>query len=109
MTILDPRNEKVKYNGQPSTISSLLEVPGSGPMFYDAKPCPTAPSTSAGAQSKAVNGTRRVCVYTPPNYDRGTSRLPVLYLLHGADGDDSAWTAFGRANHILDNLLAERR
>jgi len=48
-------------------------------------------------------------VYTPPNYQRGTSRLPVLYLLHGADGDDSAWTMFGRANHILDNLLAEKR
>ena len=109
VTILDPRNEKVKYNGQPSTISSLLEVPGSGPLFYDAKPVPHGTVDIRWYQSKAVNGTRRAYVYTPPNYDRGTSRLPVLYLLHGADGDDSAWTAFGRANHILDNLLAEKK
>jgi enterochelin esterase family protein len=37
-----------------------------------------------------------------------TSRLPVLYLLHGADGEDSVWTAFGRANVILDNLIADK-
>ena len=109
VTIIDPRNEKVKYNGRPSTISSLLEVPGSGPMFYDAKPVPHGSVDIRWYQSKAVNGVRRAYVYTPPNYDRGTSRLPVLYLLHGADGDDSAWTAFGRANQILDNLIADKK
>ena len=109
VTILDPRNEKVKYNSRPSTISSLLEIPGSGPMFYEAKPVPHGTVEIRWYQSKAVNGVRRAYVYTPPNYDRGAARLPVLYLLHGADGDDSAWTAFGRANHILDNLLAEKK
>ena len=109
VTIIDPRNEKVKYNSRPSTISSLLEIPGSGPMFYDAKPVPHGTVDIRWYQSKAVNGVRRAYVYTPPNYDRGTARLPVLYLLHGADGDDSAWIAFGRANHILDNLLAEKK
>ena len=109
VTILDPRNEKVKYNGRPSTISSLLEVPGSGPLFYDARAVPHGSVDLRWYQSKAVNGIRRAYVYTPPNYDRGTSRLPVLYLLHGADGDDSAWTAFGHANHILDNLIADKK
>ena len=109
VTILDPGNEKVKYNGRPSTISSLLEIPGSGPLFYDVKAVPHGTVEIRWYQSKAVNGVRRAYVYTPPNYDRGTSRLPVLYLLHGADGDDSAWTAFGRANHILDNLIAEKK
>jgi enterochelin esterase family protein len=109
VTMLDPRNEKVKYNGRPSTISSLLDVAGAGPRFYDAKPVPHGTVDIRWYQSKAVNGTRRVHVYTPPNYERGTARLPVLYLLHGADGDDSAWTAFGRANHILDNLMADRK
>jgi enterochelin esterase-like enzyme len=37
-----------------------------------------------------------------------TSRLPVLYLLHGGDGEDSVWTAFGRAHVILDNLIADK-
>lgn len=108
VTMLDPRNEKVKYNGRPSTISSLLDVPGGGPMFYDAKPVPHGTVDIRWYQSKAVNGTRRAYIYTPPNYERGTARLPVLYLLHGADGDDSAWTAFGRANHVLDNLMADK-
>jgi enterochelin esterase family protein len=109
LTIIDPRNEKVKYNGRPSTVSSLLEVPGGGPLFYEAQAVPHGTVAIRWYPSKAVNGVRRAYVYTPPNYDRGTSRLPVLYLLHGADGDDSAWTAFGRANHILDNLLAEKK
>jgi enterochelin esterase family protein len=109
VTILDPRNEKVKYNGRPSTISSLLDVSGSAPRFYDARPVPHGKVEIRWYPSKAVNGTRRVYVYTPPGYERGTTRLPVLYLLHGADGDDSAWTAFGRANHILDNLMADRK
>jgi enterochelin esterase family protein len=109
VTMIDPRNEKVKYNGRPSTVSSLLDVPGSGPMFYDPKPVAKGTIDIRWYASKAVNGMRRAYVYTPPGYDRGTSRLPVLYLLHGADGDDSAWTAFGRANHILDNLLADKK
>jgi enterochelin esterase family protein len=50
-----------------------------------------------------------VFIYTPPNYERSSARLPVLYLLHGADGDETVWTQFGRANLILDNLIAERK
>jgi enterochelin esterase family protein len=47
-----------------------------------------------------------VWVYTPPNYDRG-SNFPVLYLLHGAGDIESGWTMIGRANTIVDNLIAE--
>jgi enterochelin esterase family protein len=56
-----------------------------------------------------VGAERRLFIYTPPGYDGGSARYPVLYLLHGADGDETAWTAFGRANLILDNLIAEKR
>ena len=59
--------------------------------------------------SKTTKLPRRVHIYTPPNYERWQARLPVLYLLHGGDGEDSVWTAFGRANVILDNLLAEKK
>ena len=45
-------------------------------------------------------------VYTPPGYDKG-SNFPVLYLLHGAGDIESGWTMIGRANNILDNLIAE--
>ena len=33
--------------------------------------------------------------------------FPVLYLLHGAGDIESGWTMIGRANNILDNLIAE--
>ena len=55
--------------------------------------------------SPTLNTTRRMTVYTPAGYDRG-GRYPVLYLLHGAGGDEDAWTTLGRAAQILDNLIA---
>lgn len=48
---------------------------------------------------------RRMTVYTPAGYEKG-GRYPVLYLLHGAGGDEDAWTTLGRAAQILDNLIA---
>jgi enterochelin esterase family protein len=46
-------------------------------------------------------------VYTPPGYETSKAKYPVLYLLHGGGGDEDAWTAMGRANVILDNLIAQ--
>jgi enterochelin esterase family protein len=99
----------VKYNRGPAVISSLLTVPGSGPMFYDAKPGPHGRVEIRHYDSKATGTVRRVHIYTPPGYERGTARLPVLYLLHGGDGEDSVWTAFGRAHVILDNLINDKK
>jgi len=48
---------------------------------------------------------RRMTVYTPAGYDKG-GKYPVLYLLHGAGGDENAWSELGRAAQILDNLIA---
>ena len=50
---------------------------------------------------------RRITVYTPPGYEKSTEKLPVLYLLHGAGGDEEAWIALGRTAQIMDNLIAE--
>jgi enterochelin esterase-like enzyme len=49
---------------------------------------------------------RRMYVYTPPDYMAGDTRYPVLYLLHGGGGDEDQWNNLGRANIILDNLIA---
>ena len=47
-------------------------------------------------------------VYTPAGYDPTAKKTyPVLYLLHGYSDDASGWTAVGRANVILDNLIAQ--
>ena len=57
--------------------------------------------------SKVTGTPRRAFVYTPPGYDANAKpRYPVLYLQHGAGEDERGWTNQGRANFILDNLLA---
>jgi enterochelin esterase family protein len=106
---LDQRNPVVKYNSRPNLIESVLEVPGPGPMFYDVKPVPHGKVEIRYYPSRTTGTTRRAFVYTPPNYERSSARLPVLYLLHGGDGDETVWTQFGRANLILDNLIAEKK
>ena len=51
---------------------------------------------------------RRMTVYTPAGYDEQVGKkYPVLYLLHGAGGDENAWSELGRAAQILDNLIAQ--
>jgi enterochelin esterase family protein len=59
-------------------------------------------------RSEAANDQRDFYVYTPPGYDPSAKKTyPVLYLLHGYSDDASGWTAVGRANVILDNLIAQ--
>ena len=48
---------------------------------------------------------RRMSIYTPPAYDKGKA-YPVLYLLHGAGGDEEAWLTPGRMAQLMDNLIA---
>lgn len=51
---------------------------------------------------------RRMTVYTPAGYeDNPNKKYPVLYLLHGAGGDENAWSELGRATQILDNEIAQ--
>lgn len=58
--------------------------------------------------SPALGLQRRLTVYTPAGYDTpgNKTRYPVLYVLHGAGGDEDAWPNLGRAAQILDNLIA---
>ena len=55
-----------------------------------------------------VTGMWRNCyVYTPPGYDPANKKYPVLYLQHGGGEDETGWIWQGKANYIMDNLLAE--
>jgi enterochelin esterase-like enzyme len=107
--MLDPRNPYIKYNRAPAAISSLIDIPDSGPRFFDIKPVPHGKVDIRYYDSATTKLTRRIHVYTPPGYEKMSERLPVVYLLHGADGEDSVWTSLGRAHTILDNLLAEKK
>jgi enterochelin esterase-like enzyme len=104
---IDPGNPEVKTGSTAGTIQSVLEVKGDGPAFYDGQDVPHGEIRTHWYQSKSLGTLRRLTVYVPPGYDRdATTRLPVLYLFHGANADETAWTRLGRVNLILDNLLA---
>ncbi len=104
---LDPGNPQVKSGSTASTIQSVLEVRGDRPAFYDGQPVPHGEIRTHWYQSKSLNRLRSLSVYVPPGYDRdAAARLPVLYLFHGANADETAWTRLGHVNLILDNLLA---
>src|SRR6185295_50561 len=106
VTALDPRNANTKVGYGNFGAVSVVEVPGDGPQFYDTRPVPHGEVRIRPYISKTLGLSRTVWVYTPPNYDKG-SNFPVLYLLHGAGDIESGWTLIGRANNILDNLIAD--
>jgi enterochelin esterase-like enzyme len=107
---IDPSNPEVKTGSTAQTIQSILEVPGETPAFYDARPVPHGEIRTDWYESKSLHSIRRLTIYTPPGFDgSGRTRYPVLYLLHGANADEAAWTKLGRVNLILDNLLAEKK
>jgi len=103
---LDPRNVNTKYGYGNFGAVSIVEIPGDGPAFYDVKDVPHGEVRIKPYVSKALGFSRTAWIYTPPGYDKG-SRYPVMYLLHGAGDIESGWTMIGRANNILDNLIAE--
>ena len=77
------------------------------PAFYDARSVPHGEVRQVLYESKAMGVHRYMWIYTPPGYDRSTARTPVYYLLHGNGETQSGWVANGRANIILDNLIAD--
>ena len=104
--LVDIGNPAVKYNSTPGIVSSLLSVSGDEPRFFDARAVPHGAVDVRWYESASVETIRRIHVYTPPDYDEGSTRYPVLYLLHGASGDDGSWMSLGGTNLILDNLIA---
>jgi enterochelin esterase family protein len=89
--------------------SNFVEIPGDGPAFYDARPVPHGDVRMVLYESKAMGVNRYVWIYTPPGYDRSSARYPAYYLLHGNGETQNGWVANGRANIILDNLIADRK
>jgi len=99
----DPRNPLTSQSLTHS--SSMYEVPGADFMEYKAG-VPHGAISTLYYDSSAIPGGRRMHVYTPPGYENGTARLPVLYLLHGGGDSDDSWGTVGRAEAILDNLIS---
>ncbi len=103
--VSDPSTHAYFGGGRPA---SGVEVPEPGSTYYSAQEVPHGQVREVWYFSKVTGSWRHALVYTPPQYDTQTSsRFPVLYLQHGAGEDETGWTRQGRANFILDNLLAE--
>ncbi len=107
---IDPLNPNLKTGSTASTLSSVLEVPGPATAFYEGQPVPHGEIRTHWYDSASLKTLRRLTVYVPPGYDRDqAARYPVLYLFHGANADETAWSRLGHANLILDNLLAAHK
>jgi enterochelin esterase-like enzyme len=86
--------------------TSGIDVPEQGAGLYETREVPHGEVRLRVYHSKTSGQPRRALVYTPAGYDSGLSRYPVLYLQHGAGENYTGWTKQGRANLILDNLIA---
>ncbi len=102
---VDPSNNVTVRDG--SYIESRLMLPGEQTKLYDVQNVPHGKVAAVWYPSKLLGMTRRCMIYTPPGYDSSSDSYPVLYLLHGSGGDEEAWISRGRANYILDNLIAQ--
>ena len=104
--VVDPTNPMIGA-GDRSAGPSLFEVKGDKPAPWDMQAVPHGAVHINYYVSRKFDAQRMVYVYTPPGYDTSTMKYPALYLMHGAGGIESSWFAAGRANLILDNLIAE--
>lgn len=104
--VLDPNNKAVTRDG--SYIENRLLVPGQLGDLLDVQDVPHGMVSAVWYPSPTLHMNRRMYVYTPPGYEQGKEKYPVLYLFHGAGGDEDGWISRGRANYILDNLIASK-
>ena len=104
VTTVDSRN--VRVSPSQTQVQSLLVVPGD---FSETRDVPHGAVSQVRYVASALGGARReMYVYTPPGYEKGSAAYPVLYLIHGGGDTAVSWSTVGRANDILDNLLAEK-
>jgi len=110
VALIDPSNPLMKPNLL--FTQSMVHVPGPATLPWEANNVPHGVIHHHFYHSSVVGDERDFYVYTPPGCDlpaqaSPNKSYPVLYLLHGFSDDASAWTAVGRANVILDNLIAQ--
>jgi len=88
-------------------IGNMVLVPGDPPLPWEVQSVPHGLVHHHFYKSEIIGDERDYFVYTPPGYQPGRGpKLPVLYLLHGYSDMANGWTAVGKANVIMDNLIA---
>ena len=90
--------------------ASAIEIPEAGTDFYLEKDVPRGEVRMQRYWSPSMNAWRTCYVYVPAEYDtQSGKRYPVLYLQHGGGEDQTGWSRQGKADVILDNLIAARK
>jgi enterochelin esterase family protein len=107
ISVADPRNTSIFPNE--GFQSSVVEITGNKPLVHTWQNVPHG-TLSYQYYTSPELGIRPVVIYTPPGYEKDTKiKYPVLYLLHGTTDTEETWTKVGRANVILDNLIAQSK
>jgi len=104
LAVIDPRHSATSETN--SNVESLVYVAGS--EFSDVKEVPHGAVAQVTYQSRSLKHPRRMHVYTPPGYEKGEARYPVLYLLHGALDCDASWSTVGRGSSSTTSSPRER-
>lgn len=90
-----------------ASVTNIFIVPGEQADLYRMQDVPHGTVASRWYDAKTLGFDRKISIYTPPGYETSTAEYPVLYLLHGAGGDEEAWLSLGRTAQIMDNLIAQ--
>jgi enterochelin esterase family protein len=107
VTMADPATRTFFGSGWEN---SAIEVPEAADVdYYLPRDVPHGQVSQRWYHSTVTGRWRRCYVYTPPDYDAGKERYPVLYLLHGWGEDQTGWHVQGHADLILDNLIAAKK
>ena len=101
----DPNN--VFVSRDISTNTNIFLIEGGQADLYKVNDVPHGSVNHRWYDSPGLDMTRRITIYSPPGYETSKASYPVLYLLHGAGGDEEAWNELGRASQIMDNLIAQ--
>ncbi len=102
---VDQRN--VNISPSQTQLQSIVYIPGD---FSETRDVPHGAVSSVHYVAHTLGNARReMYVYTPPGYEKGSASYPVLYLIHGGGDTAQSWSTVGRANDILDNLIAENK
>lgn len=108
VTLLDPVNADISSGYQIRAGSSLVEIPGKTSQIWEQRAVPHGTVTHHFYQSGKIGTDSNMFVYTPPGYDaKRQTPYPTVYLLHGLTENAESWFTTGKANFIIDNLIAE--
>lgn len=88
---------------------SGIEIPAKDQDIYALKDVPHGNMQHIIFPSKSTNTQRAAVVYTPPGYEKGNTKYPVLYLQHGWGENETSWAVQGKTNLIMDNMIASGR